>query len=44
VDVIYVDYAKAFDKVDTNILLAKLEKYGIRGKDMEWFGVEGTTQ
>ena len=36
VDVIYVDYAKAFDKVDTNILIAKLERYGVRGKVLGW--------
>jgi hypothetical protein len=36
VDVIYLDYAKAFDKVDHNILLAKLKKYGIRGKVHRW--------
>ena len=36
VDVIYLDYAKAFDKVDHNILLAKLKKYGIKGKMYEW--------
>ena len=33
---IYLDYAKAFDKVDHNILLAKLWKYGIRGKLYRW--------
>ena len=36
VDVIYVDYAKAFDKVDINILVAKLERYGLRGKVLRW--------
>ena len=36
VDVIYLDFAKAFDKVDHNILLAKLEKYGIKGKMLTW--------
>lgn len=36
VDVIYLDYAKAFDKVDHKILLAKLKCYGIRGKMFKW--------
>ena len=36
VDVIYLDYAKAFDKVDHNILLAKMQKYGIKGKMYNW--------
>ena len=35
-DVIYLDYAKAFDKVDHQILLQKLHSYGIRGKLHEW--------
>ena len=36
VDVIYLDFAKAFDKVDHAILMAKLEKYGIQGKALKW--------
>ena len=36
VDVIYLDYAKAFDKVDHKILLAKLKCYGIIGKMYKW--------
>ena len=36
VDVIYLDYAKAFDKVDHNILLAKAKRYGITGKTLQW--------
>ena len=36
VDVVYLDYAKAFDKVDHKILLAKLKKYGIKGKMYKW--------
>ena len=36
VDVIYLDFAKAFDKVDHNILLAKMKKYGITGKVYDW--------
>ena len=35
-DVIYLDYAKAFDKVDHAILLHKLSLYGIKGKLLEW--------
>ena len=36
VDVIYLDFAKAFDKVDHAILLRKLDRYGIRGKALRW--------
>ena len=32
-----VDFSKAFDKVDHQILLTKLHAYGIRGKLFEWF-------
>ena len=35
-DVIYLDYAKAFDKVDHNLLLQKLKSYGIVGKLYDW--------
>ena len=35
-DVIYLDFAKAFDKVDHEILLKKLFTYGIRGKLLTW--------
>ena len=35
-DVIYLDYAKAFDKVDHNILLNKLKNIGITGKVLQW--------
>ena len=36
VDVIYLDYSKAFDKVDHQILLAKMKQYGINGPIYDW--------
>ena len=36
VDVIYLDFSKAFDKVDHKILLCKLENMGIKGKIYNW--------
>ena len=36
VDVIYLDYSKAFDKVDHKILLQKMRHYGIKGKFYAW--------
>ena len=36
VDSIYLDFSKAFDKVDHNILLAKLSNLGIGGKIYNW--------
>ena len=33
---IYLDYAKAFDKVDHELLLKKLHAYGVRGKLLMW--------
>ena len=36
VDVIYLDYSKAFDKVDHQVLLAKMKMYGISGKVYDW--------
>ena len=35
---IFVDFAKAFDTVPHDVLLRKLEFYGIRGIINEWFG------
>ena len=34
--VIYLDFAKAFDKVDHQILLAQVKAYGISGKVYQW--------
>ena len=36
VDVLYLDFQKAFDRVDTGVLLSKLKRYGVRGKLLAW--------
>ena len=36
IDTIYLDFSKAFDKVDHTILLNKLKKLGITGKLANW--------
>ena len=35
-DIIYLDYAKAFDKVDHSLLIKKLFRYGIQGNLYTW--------
>jgi hypothetical protein len=35
-DVIYLDFAKAFDKVDHKLLLKKVRFYGIKGQVYDW--------
>ena len=36
---VYIDAMKAFDTVNHNILLNKLQYFGIKGKCADWFEV-----
>jgi len=36
VDVVFLDFAKAFDKVPHQRLILKLERHGITGKLLSW--------
>ena len=45
-DILFLDFAKAFDSVDHTILLTKLKSYGISGNMYNWFTdyLSGRTQ
>ena len=36
-NILYLDFAEAFDSVDHAILLEKLERYGVAGHLHDWF-------
>ena len=36
-DILYLDFAKAFDSVDHNILLPELRSYAVKGNLLKWF-------
>ena len=37
VDSVYTDFSKAFDKINHNILIAKLAEIGVHGDFLKWF-------
>jgi len=44
VDVVYLDFSKAFDTVSHNILLGKLRKCGLDEWSVKWNWLNGRTQ
>ena len=36
IDVVYLDFSKAFDKVDFAVVLSKIQNLGITGKILNW--------
>jgi len=36
VDTVYLDYSRAFDRVDIGLLLAKMKRYGVHSQIVEW--------